>query len=101
MMPGSMDAPGAWSVLAAVLAWLAGVAVGLAYFGSIWWQVHAMVHARRSLPWALGSSFLRIAMLAAGLMLVARGGVLQLLAAALGLWVARAWALRRVRGENR
>jgi F1F0 ATPase subunit 2 len=88
-----LAAPMSW-IGSAALAFIAGIALGLVHFASLWWNCEAFARGRlgRALTMQLG----RFAVVVAGFVLVARFGAAPLLAAALGLLFARALVRRRV-----
>lgn len=74
-----------------------GFAFGAAYFAAMWWSAQLFAAGRR-LPLAIALVAGRFALILALLVLVAtRGGTLPLIAAAIGIIIARVVALRRVR----
>lgn len=77
-----------------VFGWLlAGALLGSLYFLTLRWNVRILVSGRALLPFGL--QLLRFAVVAAALTIVARSfGALPLLAAALGLLLARTLILR-------
>jgi F1F0 ATPase subunit 2 len=81
--------------LAAALIGLAGgVLLGLAHFGSLWWNAKAYLSG--GVGAALAIQLLRFAVLALVLAGLAKLGALPLLTGALGLLIARGLLLRRL-----
>ncbi|MCK2184157.1 ATP synthase subunit I [Halomonas getboli] len=79
---------------------LAGVGLGAAFFGGLWWTVRRLPTVNHPAAWLLASLVLRFALVLAGLWwLVTEGGAEAGLAAALGLALAR-WALVRRLGPR-
>lgn len=78
------------------LAAAAGVLIGLLYFGMLWWTVRRMVSARSPALLAMASFLIRTAVAAAGIVAVARGKPLPLLAAVAGFLVGRTILVRIV-----
>ena len=73
-----------------------GAAVGALYFGSLWWTTRLFEQAGR-LRTLLASMVVRFAVLGGVLLAVSLEGAMPLLATALGVLLARAAVLRRVR----
>ncbi len=78
--------------LAGVL--LAGAALGLAFFGGLWWTVRRGMASPRPALWFFGSLVVRVALTLAGIYVVAGDKWQRLLAIMLGFWLARAVVLR-------
>jgi F1F0 ATPase subunit 2 len=72
---------------------LAGALLGIAHFGSLWWNVR--IYARGGALAAFALQILRMALIAAGLWGVARLGSFALIASAPGVLLARGVMLRR------
>lgn len=70
-----------------------GLAVGVGYFGSIWWNAQSFTRSGR-LRSILASMAARFAVLAGVLTLVSLEGAMPLLATALGFFLARTGMLR-------
>ncbi len=68
------------------LAGLAGVALGLAFFGGLWWTVRRGLASTQPALWFLGSLLVRTAVAAGGFYLVGGGQWTRLLACLLGFW---------------
>lgn len=81
---------------------LAGIALGIFFFGGLWTTVrHGMTSDRPAL-WFLGSFVLRLAVLLAGLYLVMRyGRAAGSLAALVGIIAARVLTIRMARRTSR
>jgi F1F0 ATPase subunit 2 len=79
-----------------LLALLAGVLLGGAYFGGLWWTVRRLPRSPRPLALAIGSFWLRIAVVLSGLYLVAWGRWEAVLAAVAGVVIARELLRRRL-----
>lgn len=104
-MNGHVFDPSAWSGAAALvwLGWaLLGALLGLLHFGTLrlntrWWLGQGEAHPPRPLA-ALGLQLLRLGVTGAGLLGVVRGGgALGLVAAVVGLTLARSWVMRRAK----
>ncbi|MDY0166148.1 MAG: ATP synthase subunit I [Thermoguttaceae bacterium] len=76
-------------VITLVLAGGAGVVLGAAFFGGLWWTVRRGLSAKRPAVWFLGSFLVRAAILLAGFWLVAGGHWDRLLACLFGFFIAR------------
>jgi F1F0 ATPase subunit 2 len=76
----------------AVLAssWLAGAALGVIFFGGLWWTVRAGLGSRVPALWFLTSLGSRMAIVLAGFYFVAHGDWRNSLACMLGFLAARA-----------
>jgi len=77
---------------------LAGLAIGAFHFATLRWSAGRLVDRQgRGAVWLMGLVLLRFGLLAAVLMVVARQGAPALIASALGIWLARAAWIARVR----
>ena len=76
-------------LLPPTLAWAAGSALGLIFYGGLWWTVVIGTGHRRPGLVFLGSSLLRTGIVVAGLYFVSNGRWQPLLAALLGFVMAR------------
>ncbi len=72
-----------------LLALLAGLLLGGAFYGGLWWTVLRGVSSSRPAAWFLGSIVVRMALVATGFILVAREDWRRWLACMLGFLVAR------------
>jgi F1F0 ATPase subunit 2 len=93
----SYDAPSAWAeviILATHLA--AGIALGILYLGSLWWNVRRFAHGD-SLFTTIALMIGRFVLLGALLALASLEGALPLLVLALGVLIARSTVMRWVR----
>jgi F1F0 ATPase subunit 2 len=81
-----------WLTLALALA--AGLALGAAFFGGLWWTVRKGVSSRRPALLFLGSMLLRTSVVVAGLYIVSDGHWQRLLAGLLGFALARFIVIR-------
>jgi F1F0 ATPase subunit 2 len=75
--------------LTLLLAWLAGVLLGVVFFGGLWWTVRKGLSSTHPALWFLGSLILRTSMAVAGFCLVASGHWERLLVCLLGFIIAR------------
>ncbi len=97
MMPAALAGPSGWRLLPELaLCLAAGLGAGVLYFRSLFWSVQRFAHGGRATP-AIALGLLRFALLGGLLALAATQGALPLLAAALGVLIARALVARRVR----
>lgn len=90
-----------WLPIAAAA--VAGLALGAAYFGALWWSVRALAAAAttgRAPPLLALGFVLRLAAAAGGLYLIGGGQWQRLLAGLCGFLLARALALRVVRRRH-
>ena len=68
---------------------LVGVALGLVFFGGLWWTVrHGTVSSRPAL-WFVASLVVRVGLTVTGIYLVSGGQWQRLLACLVGFWLAR------------
>lgn len=72
-----------------VLAAGAGVLLGAAFFGGLWWTVQRSLASRRPALWVLGSFVLRMGIGLAGFYFVSGGRMDRLMACLLGFVIAR------------
>ncbi len=77
-----------------VLAGVAGTALGMIFFGGLWWTVRRGLLSRRPAPWFFGSLLLRMGLVVTGFYFVGNGQWQRLLACLLGFIVARFIVLR-------
>ena len=83
---------GSWAT-----AMLAGAALGIVFFGGLWWTVQRGSTSLAPARWVLGSLVVRAAIVLAGFYLVGAGQPVRLGLCLLGLLVARAIVLRVTR----
>ena len=79
-----------------LLAWAAGAALGVVFFGGLWWTVRRGVTARQPALWFFASLLLRMAIVLSGFYLVSGGQWQRLLACLLGFVIARFLLVRMV-----
>lgn len=72
-----------------IAAWAAGAALGVVFFGGLWWTVQRAVTAPRPGMLFIGSLLLRMGVVAGGSYLVAGGRWERLLVCGVGIVMAR------------
>ncbi len=77
------------NLVSLLLAFALGIAVGLVYFGGLWWTVRCALDVRRRASWMLASFLVRVAIALAGFYLVIGTNGLRLVAAMLGFLLVR------------
>jgi F1F0 ATPase subunit 2 len=93
----SYDAPTAWAAIISLTIHLgAGIALGILYFRSLWWNVHRFAHGGRLLT-IIALIIGRFVLLGALMTLASLEGALPLLMLALGVLIARSGVIRSVR----
>lgn len=86
-----------WAQVVGLAAHLAGgIALGVLYFGSLWWNTRMLAGSGR-LRNAMAFTLARFTLLGGILVLVSLEGAVPLLMTALGVLVARSGVLRRIR----
>jgi F1F0 ATPase subunit 2 len=88
------------SGLPLILAWLAGVGLGLFYFGGLWLTVRQLPHYRRPALLLVGSFLGRTAVLLVGLYFVMGGHGERALACLVGIVMTRILLVSRLRPER-
>jgi F1F0 ATPase subunit 2 len=81
-----------------VLAVAVGLALGLIFFGGLWWTIRRSLSARQPAVWILGSLLARMGVTLTGFYWVAGGDWQRLLACLAGFVIARAgvtWLTRQ------
>lgn len=73
---------------------LAGVALGLFFFGGLWWTTRRGLASPRPVLWFVGSSLVRVAVTLAVIYGVCGDQWQRLLMCLLGFWLARAVVLQ-------
>lgn len=82
-----------------LVATLVGVALGVIFYGGLWWTVRRGVGSRQPALWFLGSMLLRLALVAAGLVLVSGGDWRRVLLCLLGVAIGRIAVTRLTRAN--
>ena len=72
-----------------VLAFMAGIVLGMLFFYGLWITVRKAVHAKIPALWFLGSSLIRIAIVLVGFYYISRGNWQRLLVCLIGFITAR------------
>ncbi|MEO8847823.1 MAG: ATP synthase subunit I [Casimicrobiaceae bacterium] len=85
--------------LALPLAALAGILLGLFFFGGLWWTVRRAVGSTRSALWVGASLLLRMGCTAGGFVVVSAGDWQRMLACLLGFSAAR-WLVVRMSSDR-
>ena len=67
----------------------AGALLGLFFFGGLWWTVHRLPVSRRPSLLAFSSFLVRGLVVAGGIVLISDGSLVRILAALVGIIVAR------------
>lgn len=80
-----------WNI---ILAAAAGVILGVAYFGTLWWTVRRVSQARHPAAWLVGSFLVRMVLLLGGVVLVCGLRWKLLVGCVAGILVARLVAVR-------
>jgi F1F0 ATPase subunit 2 len=80
-----------------VIALVAGMALGAAFFAGLWWTVRRGIAASQPAFWFVGSLVLRTAMVLAGFMFISGGDWRRLVACLVGFAMARPIVTRLTR----
>lgn len=75
---------------------LAGVALGLFYFGGLWWTVRKALSSEQPALWFFGSLLVRTGLILAGFYVISQGQVARLVACLVGFIVARVFVVKRI-----
>ena len=89
------------NIIALTLAFLAGAALGLLYFGGLWWTVQKVVLSKYPMLWFFGSLVLRMSIALAVFYFIGRGRWEKLLLCLLGFIVARFAVVRFTRAADK
>jgi F1F0 ATPase subunit 2 len=79
------------------LAFAAGMGLGAAFFGSLWFVVRKGISSQRPALWFFGSLLFRTGIIVAGFYVVANGHFQRLLPCLLGFLIARTVMTRRLK----
>ncbi|AGF77549.1 F1/F0 ATPase, subunit 2 [Desulfocapsa sulfexigens DSM 10523] len=88
-------------MLTLLLALVAGVLLGVMFFGGLWWTVRKGLASKRPAAWFLGSMLLRIGLTVAGFYFVGGGHWQRLLLCLLGFAMARFLVTRFTRVDEK
>ena len=80
-----------------LIAGVAGMVLGIFFFGGLWWTVRKGVTSKRPALWFMGSSLLRMSITVAGFYFIGQGQWRRLVACLLGFVAARLIVLRLTR----
>lgn len=83
-----------------ILALLAGLVLGLFFFGGLWWTIQKGLTSKYAGLWFFGSLIVRTGVLLTGFFLVADGHWQRLVACLIGFIVAR-WIVVRLKQDKR
>jgi F1F0 ATPase subunit 2 len=83
-----------------IMALLAGVMLGMIFYGGLWWTVRRGVSSKFSNVWLLGSFPFRAIIAVGGFYLVSRGDWRSLLVCLLGFLIARICVTRLLRAPH-
>lgn len=72
-----------------ILAFVGGIALGILFFGGLWFTVKKAVNAKTPALWIISSFFLRIGIIAVGFYFIGSGNWVKLLICLLGFIIAR------------
>jgi len=79
------------------LAVVAGLLLGMIFFGGLWWTVRKGVFSKSPALWFLGSMLLRMGIVLAGFYFIGRGDWQRLVVCLLGFIIARIIVMRLTR----
>ncbi len=83
-----------------ILAGLAGVVIGVVFFGGLWWTVQKVTSSSKGPFWFVGSFVIRMGVALGGFLLVADGHWQRVLACLVGFLVARVVVTRLTADKN-
>jgi F1F0 ATPase subunit 2 len=84
-----------------VMALVAGIFLGVIFFGGLWWTVQKMVSSKPSVLWFLASFMLRMSLVLVGFYFISGGQWRQLLLCLFGFVIARFIVLALTRSQSR
>ena len=84
-----------------LLAGLAGIALGILYFGGLWWTLRRALWSKKPALWFMGSLLLRMTIALAGFYIVSDRHWERLLLCLLGFVIARLIVTRFTRATNK
>jgi F1F0 ATPase subunit 2 len=83
-----------------IMALLAGVLLGMIFYGGLWWTVRRSVSCKSSNVWLIGSFPCRAIIAISGFYLVSRGDWRSLLVCLIGFLIARIGVTRLLRAPH-
>lgn len=83
-----------------VISLLAGILIGVMFFGGLWLTVLKIVSSKRPAFWFLGSLLLRTAFTLAGFYFASNGRWDRLVLCLLGFLISRIFVMRYIRGQE-
>jgi F1F0 ATPase subunit 2 len=83
--------------LTLILACVTGAALGVIFFGGLWWTVRKGVSSNQPALWFIGSLLVRMTVVLLGFLLIGRGHWQRLLACLAGFIVARLFVTWKTR----
>lgn len=83
-----------------ILGFLGGVVLGILFFGGLYWSVNKLPEVKHPGLLMMASLLLRMAILLAGLYLVMRGDIKNLLAAVVGVMLVKFVMIARVQKKT-
>ena len=87
-----------WLILSVAL--FTGMALGLIFFGGLWWTVHKRLNSSKAALWVLGSFVVRMAVTVLGFYWVGGAQWPRMLACLIGFVVARQVVMRLTQGAT-
>jgi len=84
-----------------MMALLAGVLLGMIFYGGLWWTIRRSVSAKTLNVWLIGSFPFRAIIAVGGFYLVSRGDWRSLLVCLLGFLIARVCVTRLLRAPHK
>ena len=86
--------------LALALAWMAGGALGVIFFGGLWWTVRKGVFSSQPASWFMVSLLLRMGITLAGFYFIGRGDWKRMVLSLVGFVMARLVVTRMTRQNH-
>ncbi len=77
------------NLLTVMLAWGAGVLLGIVFFGGLWWTINKSISSKQPALWFLSSIILRTIIVLAGFYLVGSSNCQRLLICLLGFFMTK------------
>jgi F1F0 ATPase subunit 2 len=76
-------------ILFMILAFILGLALGLLFFGGLWFTIEKTINAKMPGIWVLGSFLLRVSIVMIGFYIISQGSWQRIIICLLGLIAAR------------